>query len=91
MHGMHTVYIIQFDIFKQGFGLLELLMMAILPEKYKKSAHITKVDENLIKRLAFILQVTSSGEAKILRDYYCWETAEVFIHQYPWYKMPASA
>jgi hypothetical protein len=91
MHGIHTVYIIQLDIVKQGFGTTNDGNTARkIFREYKKSAHITKVDENLIKRFAVTSQVTSSGEAKILRDYYCWVTASAFVHQYPWYKMPAS-
>jgi hypothetical protein len=88
---MEYILYIQLDIVKQGFGTTNDGNTARkIIREYKKSAHITKVDENLNKRFAVTWQVTSSGEAKFLRDYYCWVTAEVFVHQYPWYKMPAS-
>lgn len=81
------------DIVKQGFGTTNDGNTArIFFREYEKSAQITKIDENLIKHFAVILQVISSGNAINIDRFrnYCKETAELFVHHYPWYNMPAS-
>lgn len=56
------------------------------------TAEITKLDVNLIRRLAVILQCISSGEKIQVQKFklYCDETANLFVELYPWYNMPAS-
>lgn len=58
----------------------------------KKSAEITGVDEELIKRFHIILQTISCGyEVDSERFYsYAMETAKLFVSNYPWYYMPTS-
>ncbi|CAH0401430.1 unnamed protein product [Chilo suppressalis] len=81
------------DIVKQGFGTTNDGNTARrFFKEYESSARITKIDENLIKRFAVILQVISSGNAIKIERFreYCKETAELFVHHYPWYNMPVS-
>ncbi|XP_060801327.1 uncharacterized protein LOC106142803 [Amyelois transitella] len=81
------------DIVKQGFGTTNDGNTARkFFREYQKSAQITKIDENLIRHFAVILQVISSGNAINIEKFreYCRETAELFVHLYPWYNMPAS-
>ncbi|KAL4714339.1 hypothetical protein ACJJTC_009691, partial [Scirpophaga incertulas] len=81
------------DIVKQGFGTTNDGNTARkFFREYEKSANITKIDENLIKLFAVVLQVISSGHAIHIERFrtYCRETAELFVHHYPWYNMPAS-
>lgn len=55
-------------------------------------AGITKVDLNLIKQFAVILQVLASGKKIQLEKFqnYCFVTAQLFVSNYPWFYMPAS-
>lgn len=81
------------DIIKQGFGTTNDGNTARrFFREYKKSAEITKIDENLIKKFAIILQAISSGKninIDKFRDY-CRDTALLYISLYPWYYMPSS-
>lgn len=81
------------DIVKQGFGTTNDGNTARRFFKdYELTARITKIDVNLIKRFAVILQVISSGKLIKLEkfDAYCKETAKMYVELYPWYFMPAS-
>lgn len=81
------------DIVKQGFGTTNDGNTARRFFRcYEKSAEITKVDENLIKRFAVILQAISSGKNINIENFrgYCKETAQLYISLYPWYYMPSS-
>lgn len=57
-----------------------------------KAAEITKVNEELITRFAYILQVISCGYKIDTNNFraYALETAKLFISLYRWYNMPAS-
>lgn len=61
-------------------------------QNYKVSAEITNIDENLIYRIYVILQVIASGFDIKIREfkYYCIATGRLFLHLYPWYRIPAS-
>lgn len=81
------------DIVKQGFGTTNDGNTARkFFRNYEKTAEITKIDADLIKHFAVILQVLSSGSHINIEGFraYCRETAELFVHHYPWYHMPAS-
>lgn len=81
------------DVVKQGFGTTNDGNTARrFFREYKKSAQITKIDADLIKHFAVILQVLSCGKAVNIDSFreYCKETAEIFVHHYPWYNMPSS-
>jgi hypothetical protein len=56
------------------------------------SAEILRIDVDLISRFGTILSCISSGlsiDSQKFRDY-CLETAEKFVHLFPWYYMPQS-
>ncbi|XP_049871228.1 uncharacterized protein LOC126370435 [Pectinophora gossypiella] len=81
------------DIVKQGFGTTNDGNTARrFFQDYKRSSRITGIDENLILRFAVILQVIASEKKINIEKFrsYCKETAELFVHLYPWYYMPAS-
>lgn len=81
------------DIVKQGFGTTNDGNTARrFFRDYEKSAEITGVDVNLIKRFAVILQSISCGKNINIPNFknYCKETAELYIQLYPWYYMPSS-
>ncbi|KAL0853167.1 hypothetical protein ABMA27_012926 [Loxostege sticticalis] len=81
------------DVVKQGFGTTNDGNTARrFFRDYQKTAEITKIDVDLIKHFAVILQVLSSGKAINIDGFrgYCKETAELFVHHYPWYNMPSS-
>lgn len=56
------------------------------------SSAITGIDEKLIHRLSVILQVISSGHDINVDNFrkYCYETADLYVQLYNWYKMPSS-
>lgn len=57
-----------------------------------KSAEITGLNVDLIKRFAIILRTISSGyniDADKF-DNYATQTANLFVNLYPWYYMPVS-
>lgn len=58
----------------------------------EKSASLTGLDVNLIRRFAVILQTISSGKKIKIPQFkqYCFETAEMYVKLYPWYYMPSS-
>uniref|UniRef100_A0A1Y1LT63 Uncharacterized protein n=1 Tax=Photinus pyralis TaxID=7054 RepID=A0A1Y1LT63_PHOPY len=81
------------DVVKQGFGTTNDGNTARrFFREYEKSAEITNLDQNLLKRFAVILQVISSGCAIKIEKFriYCRQTAEFMVHLYPWFYMPAS-
>ncbi|KAB0803765.1 hypothetical protein PPYR_00735 [Photinus pyralis] len=81
------------DVVKQGFGTTNDGNTARrFFREYEKSAEITNLDQNLLKRFADILQVISSGCAIKIEKFriYCRQTAEFMVHLYPWFYMPAS-
>lgn len=81
------------DFVKQGFGTTNDGNTARrFFRDYEKSAEITKIDKGLLKHFAVILQTISSGCAIDIEKFrtYCRETAEIFVHLYPWFYMPAS-
>lgn len=81
------------DFVKQGFGTTNDGNTARrFFQNYEKTAQITKIDVDVIKRFAIILQVISSGNAINIERFreYCKGTAELFLHHYPWYNMPSS-
>jgi hypothetical protein len=81
------------DVVKQGFGTTNDGNTARrFFREYEKTAQITIIDADLIKHFAVILQVLSSGQAVNINGFrgYCKEIAELFVHHYPWYNMPAS-
>lgn len=88
-----TVTGLLIDIVKQGFGTTNDGNTARrFFRDYEKSAEITGIDGTLIKRFAVILQCISSGrniDVEKMRSY-CKETAELYVHLYPWYYMPSS-
>ncbi|KAL0861509.1 hypothetical protein ABMA27_009031 [Loxostege sticticalis] len=69
--------------FKQQMGLLIVVV---------KQGFGTTNDGNTARRFFLILQVLSSGKAINIDGFrgYCKETAELFVHHYPWYNMPSS-
>ncbi|CAH2098980.1 unnamed protein product [Euphydryas editha] len=81
------------DIVKQGFGTSNDGNTARrFFRDFKKSAEITGVDMDLIKRFAVILQTISSEHNINVENFkiYCRETAELYVALYPWYYMPSS-
>ncbi|XP_060871340.1 uncharacterized protein LOC132945581 [Metopolophium dirhodum] len=60
--------------------------------KILKSAKITNIDEELIKKFGNILMVLASGYEIDTESFknYCLDTAKYYITLYPWYNMPAS-
>lgn len=58
----------------------------------QKSAEITGLDENLIKRFSVILQVLSSGYDINTDEFkkYAAETKVLYLTLYPWYYMPVT-
>lgn len=58
----------------------------------EKSANIIGIDVELVKRFAIILSTLSSGYSIKTDKFksYCFETAEIFVTKYPWYRMPVS-
>jgi hypothetical protein len=81
------------DCVKQGFGSTNDGNTARkFFRHYEKSSKITNIDKNLIKQFAVILQTINTGSAINIEKFrtYCRETAELFVHLYPWFYMPAS-
>ena len=81
------------DFVKQGFGTTNDGNTARrFFRDYEKSAEITNIDKDLIKHFAVILQAIASGNPINIEGFrsYCRETAELFVHLYPWFYMPAS-
>lgn len=81
------------DFVKQGYGTSNDGNTARrFFSNFEKSAEITKVDKGLLKRFAVILQTISSGNTVNIDKFrsYCRETADLFVHLYPWFYMPAS-
>lgn len=61
-------------------------------ENPAKTAEITKIDFELIKRFGIILRTISSGYDinPEMFETYTLKTAELYVLLYPWYYMPAS-
>ncbi|KAH9629716.1 hypothetical protein HF086_001529 [Spodoptera exigua] len=56
------------------------------------TARITGIDKDLIERFHVILQTVASGESVDLSKFseFCRDTAQLYVHLYPWYYMPSS-
>src|SRR5699024_4250400 len=61
-------------------------------EDPRKSAEITGIDEDLIKRFAVILDAITSGYEINLDKFraYTWDTALLYKDLYDWYPMPVT-
>ncbi|XP_060871765.1 uncharacterized protein LOC132945941 [Metopolophium dirhodum] len=61
-------------------------------KNFEKSAKITNIDEELIKKFGNILMVLASDYEIDTESFknYCLDTAKYYITLYPWYNMPAS-
>jgi len=81
------------DIVKQGTGTTNCGNTSRrFFQNYSVTAEITKIDENLIKRLATILEVICCNyiiDADKFHDY-ALQTAQMAVDLYPWYNLPAT-
>jgi len=81
------------DIVKQGSGKTNDGNTArCFFSEISKTAKITGLNEELIKRFAVILQAISCGKTIDVKEFgkYALETARLFVRKYNWYYMPAS-
>lgn len=81
------------DIVKQGFGTTNDGNTARrFFRDFEKTASITKLNPELIRRFAVVLQTISSGRTINIDAFksYSKETAQLYVDLYPWYYMPSS-
>lgn len=81
------------DVVKQGSGTTNNGNSARrFFQDPEKTADITGLDVDLVRRIGVVLQCISSGEKIVVNKFnkYCIDTAKMFSNLYPWYYMPVS-
>lgn len=81
------------DVVKQGSGSTNNGNAARrFFENHIKSAEITGIDAELLRKICVILQCISSGLKINIAKFrkFCYDTAKLYVDLYPWYYMPSA-